>query len=332
MSNSARAKAAKEAGNEAYKKRDFATAHKHYDEAITLDPTDIVYRNNKAAVYFEEAAYDACLETCAEAVNVGRENQADFKHIAKAFARAANAYERKGELKNAYDFLQKSLSEHRDPNIVKKAAEIDKQFKEQERLAYINPEIAEEEKTKGNAAFAKGDYPTAIKHYTESLRRNPDNCKVYSNRAASYHKLMEFHKAIKDSEECIRMDPLFVKGYLRKAAAYLGLKDTSKARDAYQKALELDPGCQEAKDGVFSCRSSPFLGAAGGGQSEADLTKRAEAAMKNPEIQEIMADPGMRMILKQMQENPNAAAEHLKNDAVKEKILKLVDSGILQMR
>jgi len=331
MSNSAQAKAAKEAGNEAYKKRDFATAHKHYDEAISLDPSDIVYRNNKAAVYFEEGQYDTCLEVCAEAVNVGRENQADFKHIAKAFSRAGNAYERKGDLKQAYDYLQKSLSEHRDPAIVKKAVEIEKAFKEQERLAYINPEIAEEEKNKGNAAFAKGDYPTAIKFYTESLRRNPDNFKVYSNRAASYHKLMEFNKAIKDSEECIKMDPTFVKGYLRKAAAYMGLKDMSKAREAYMKALDLDANCQEAKDGVVACRTSPFLGAQGAG-SEADMTKRAEAAMNNPEIQEIMSDPGMRMILKQMQENPNAAQEHLKNEAVREKILKLVDSGILQMR
>lgn len=319
--------AAKEKGNEAYKKRDFAAAHRHYDEAISLDPTNIVFYNNKAAVYFEEGNYEKCLEICQTAVSVGRENQAEFQHIAKSLARAGNTYEKMGDLKQAHLYFNKSLSEHRDSAIVKKANDIDKKIKEAERLAYINPEIAEEEKKKGNEAFAKGDYPTAIKFYTESLKRNPDNAKVYSNRAASFHKLMEFNKAVKDSEECIRLEPNFVKGYLRKAAAHHGLKETSKARDAYSKALELDANCQEAKDGLVSCRAMPAFSG-----NDADNEARAQQAMNDPEIQEIMSDPGMRIILKQMQDNPSAAGEHLKNPAIREKITKLMQSGILQMR
>lgn len=35
-------------GNEAYKKKDFATAHQHYAKAIELDPTNITFYSNNA--------------------------------------------------------------------------------------------------------------------------------------------------------------------------------------------------------------------------------------------------------------------------------------------
>ena len=67
----------------AYKKRDFVTAHVHYDKAIELDPKNIVYYTNKAAVLFEEKRYDECIELCNKAVDVGRDNRAQFSLIAK---------------------------------------------------------------------------------------------------------------------------------------------------------------------------------------------------------------------------------------------------------
>lgn len=43
----------KEAGNAAYKKKDFETAIKHYTTAMELDDADISYITNRAAVYLE---------------------------------------------------------------------------------------------------------------------------------------------------------------------------------------------------------------------------------------------------------------------------------------
>lgn len=70
-------------GNAAYKKKDFEAALTHYDKAFELDGTDMTYLSNKAAVYFEQGKFDECVETCLKAVDVGRENRANFKQIAK---------------------------------------------------------------------------------------------------------------------------------------------------------------------------------------------------------------------------------------------------------
>jgi len=320
---SAQAQAEKDKGNEAYKKKDFVSAHLHYDKAIELDPTNITFLTNKAAAYFEEGKLDECIECCHKAVDIGRENRADYLLIAKAYSRMANAYLKQEKLKEAIQYFDKSLSEHRDPEIVKKRAEIEKIFKKQEQLAYINPELSMEEKNKGNECYQKGAYADAIKHYTEAIKRNPEDAKLYSNRAACYTKLMEFNYCISDCDECIRLDPTFVKGYLRKGGACLMLRQFGRAKAAFEEALKLDSSNQEALDGLRQALVS--------GQSKNPEEVRKKA-MEDPEIRQILSDPAMTMILEQMSQDPKAVREHLKNPEIMKKIEKLMDAGIVGMR
>merc|ERR1712130_233016 len=172
-------------------------------------------------------------------------------------------------------------------------SEVESELKKAEELAYINPEIAEQEKLKGNDCFKKGEWANAVKFYSEAIKRNPKDAKIYSNRAACYTKLNAFDLTIKDCDSSIALDPNFVKAYLRKA-------NVLKAMGQAQKASN-DPE---------------------------EVRKRA---MNDPEVQQIMGDPAMRMILEQMQSDPQAVQEHLQNPAIMQKIMKLKDAGLISM-
>lgn len=293
------ARQSKELGNAAYKKKEFEEALKHYNEALQHDPTDITYYNNIAAVYFEQKKYDECIKQCEKGIEVGRENRADYKLISKAMSRIGNAHRKLEQWKLAKTFYEKSLSEYRSPEVKTLLSEMEKKIKEEELKAYIDPERAEEEKEKGNEYFKKGEYSTAIKHYTEAINRNPEDPKLYSNRAACYTKLAAFDLGLKDCEKCVKLDDKFIKGWIRKGKILQGMQQQSKALTAYQKAMELDPSNQEALEGYRQCSMAVH-------SNPAEVRQRA---MSDPEVQEILRDPAMRMILEQMQSDPKAVQE-----------------------
>lgn len=309
----------KKLGNDAYKKRCFEEALQHYNKAVELDSTEIVYLLNIAAVYFEQKEYDRCIAQCERAIETGRENRADFKLIAKAFTRIGHAYKKMENWKQAKVYYEKSMSEHRTPEIKTLLSDIDKIIREEERKAYIDPVKAEEEKELGNQRYKDGDYPAAIKHYSEAILRNPDDPKYYSNRAACYTKLAAFDLGLKDCEKVVELDPKFIKGWIRKGKILQAMQQPGKALTAYQKALELDPQNSEALEGYRSCAMSAT-------SNPEEVRKRA---MADPDIQSILRDPAMRLILEQMQSDPRALQDHLKNPDIAAKLQKLLESGLI---
>ena len=140
----------------------------------------MTYLTNLAAVYFEQKEFTKCIEMCTRAIEVGRENRADFKLIAKAYTRIGNAYKKLKvchyfikqnfslyfvllncrwlfkDFNNAKLNYEKSLSEFRSPETKTLLSEIESLLREEQRKAYINPELAEQEKEKGNEFFRKG--------------------------------------------------------------------------------------------------------------------------------------------------------------------------------
>ena len=62
--------AEKEAGNAAYKKRDFSTALQHYEKAMALDAKNPVLLLNIAAVKLEMKEYQDAIETCQKCIEM----------------------------------------------------------------------------------------------------------------------------------------------------------------------------------------------------------------------------------------------------------------------
>lgn len=143
----------KNEGNAAYKKKDFETALALYEEAIQADPSEMTYYTNKAAVYFEKKEYDKCIEECDKAIQQASGGQYDYVKLSKALARKANAVLQKGDYEGAIELYQKALLENNDPTIKDALKKAEKVKREQEEKKYINPEIAEEHRKKGNSLF-----------------------------------------------------------------------------------------------------------------------------------------------------------------------------------
>jgi stress-induced-phosphoprotein 1 len=322
--------AEKTLGNAAYKKKDFETALTHYAKAYELDDTNIAVLTNKAAVLYEMGKYDEAIEVCEKAVDHGREVRADFKLIARAFHRIGNAYHKKGDLDNAIKNYNRSLAEHRTPQVLESLRKTEKEKAEAAKLAYHDVAKADEARNQGNVLFKEGKFSEAVKFYTEAIKRNEDDPRNWNNRATCYIKLMAISEAEKDADECIKRDPNFLKAYIRKAQVFLAKRETSKAIDMLNFVREKDTDKKlevEVQQQLMKC----YAGISNA-QNNASDEEIMNNARNNPEVAQIISDTVMISILEQMKNDTNAARYHLNNPIVAANIINFFVGGFFRIK
>lgn len=206
---------AKERGNKHYSKKEFTEALAAYDEAIATDPTNMSFRTNKAAVFFEQGKYDQVISECEEAIQVGRANRAPYADVAKAYVRMGKSQLKKDDVEAAIQAFRqaqvcmytiscvlpiscrlmilyisvKNQVEHYSKDVEKMIKVHEAEKKKREAQAYIDPQKAVEAKDRGNEFFRAGSWPDAIKEYNEAIKRDPQNASYHNNLAAALAKV-----------------------------------------------------------------------------------------------------------------------------------------------
>lgn len=323
-------------GNELYKKKQFKEAIEMYEKAIEKEPNDIIYYNNRNAVWIEmgEEYWPKVLESCEDLIkrryeiNSANPGGASFEKVAKVFARMASLYEKTHEFDKAIEMYNKSLTEDNNRTTRNALRDCEKLKEKNEKDAYLDPVKAEEHREKGNELFKEKQYAEAKKEYDEALKRNPQDAKLYSNRAAALTKLLAYPDALRDLDECLKLDPTFVKAYSRKGAAHFFMKEYHKALQAYEQGLKLDPESQECKQGRDQVIAKISETSRSGQVDEEQIRH----AMADPEIQQILHDPQINMFLKDLQSHPREAQKAMAADPkLQEAVSKLVAAGIIRM-
>ncbi|KAI5594897.1 hypothetical protein BDE02_03G101500 [Populus trichocarpa] len=184
--------------------------------------------------------------------------------------------------------------------------------------------MAEEAKSRGNAAFSARDYATAVEHFTDAIALSPTNHVLYSNRSAAHASLHHYADALKDAKKTVELKPDWSKGYSRLGAAHLGLHQIQDAISAYKKGLEIDPNNEGLKSGLADAQAaasqsraapapSPFGNVFSGPEMWAKLTA-------DPSTRMYLQQPDFVKMMQEIQKNPSNLNLYLKDQRVMQAI------------
>ncbi|XP_054907093.1 tetratricopeptide repeat protein 31-like isoform X2 [Poeciliopsis prolifica] len=98
----------------------------------------------------------------------------------------------------------------------------------------------------GNKFASTGDYSMAVKYFTDAIKYNPKEFKLFGNRSFCFEKMQEYEKALTDAELALSVSPGWVKGLFRKGKALAGLKRYKEAADAFRDVLKRESSYAEA--------------------------------------------------------------------------------------
>ena len=209
----------------------------------------------------------------------------------------------------------------------------------------VQKKEAEGLKSKGNAAMAQKDYPSAIDFYTQALALVPGNPIFLSNRAAAYSASKDHESARADAEAAVAADPSYTKAWSRLGLARFALGDAKGSMEAYEQGIKHEgnggseamkrgyetakkryeeSSVQENDDELPSARNAGGAGGAPGGMP--DLSALAGmfggggaggAGGGMPDLSSIMSNPMFASMAQNLMSNPEMMNNLMSNPALR---------------
>ncbi|NWY55629.1 TTC31 protein, partial [Chionis minor] len=107
----------------------------------------------------------------------------------------------------------------------------------------------------GNEAAQKGWYAEAVCAFTEAVKLNPREHRLFGNRSYCYEKLQCYEEALRDAQVALGLQPRWPKGFFRKGKALRGLERYAEAASTFEELLRLDGDNAEAVAQLEACRA-----------------------------------------------------------------------------
>lgn len=153
---------------------------------------------------------------------------------------------------------------------------------------------AQELKTAGNDAFARGDWKLAADHFTGAIKLDPTDHVFYSNRSGAYANLARYEDALKDAKKCVELKPDWWKAWSRKGHAEYHLNYFGASERSYEQGLKLNPSEKSLVEGRDKARAAQLGTPMGDMQklSTAEVEQRLRSGLAKLSEEELAKELG----------------------------------------
>ncbi|XP_042371528.1 tetratricopeptide repeat protein 31-like, partial [Plectropomus leopardus] len=93
---------------------------------------------------------------------------------------------------------------------------------------------------------ASEQYEMAVKYFTDAIKFNPKEFKLFGNRSLCFERMQQYENALRDADVALSMEPNWIKGLFRKGKALCGLKRYYEASLIYKEVLKQEKTSAEA--------------------------------------------------------------------------------------
>ena len=110
----------------------------------------------------------------------------------------------------------------------------------------LNPSYAGAYNARGMANRKMKDFQSALQDYNSALKLHHNLAAAYNNRGVIFMEIRQFEAALKDFDKALNIEPQNSYGYSNRAVAYNYMRDFNKSISESTRAVEINPHLPEA--------------------------------------------------------------------------------------